>query len=183
MSRENGLIDLTESLDFSPKPSAWRERGRSATIDLSCPHESHVDAVDLGRPARVDEAGPSHYMQPAVLQDAETSGAGADTQLDVADTGKSIGKRKRVSQAERARQAEVRKQETQARRAEAKAQKEQASANKNARVAAEKKEKQVLQKRIDQYGKTVRYSSTAPQQTKDRMARAMPSMLLTPTYC
>jgi len=177
MSGTDGLIDLTGSpdaihLQLLPK----RRRACSAMIDVTGGAESEDDTVDLSWPAQQNEAGPSHYMQPATLQEAEATGASgaACEQADAPQTGKGAGKRKRAAPAESARQAETKQQEAEARRAAAKKRKEEARATKK---AAEQKEKQTQQKRVDQYGRIVRYSSNAPMQTKERMARAMPSML------
>lgn len=175
MSGTDGLIDLTGSpdanrLQFLPR----RRRACSAVIDVTGRAESDVDTVDLSWPAQQDEAGPSHYTQPATLQEAEATGASAaaDEQADVPHSRKGAGKRKRSAPAQGASQAETKQQVAEARRAAAKKRKDQARATKK---AAEQKEKQMQQRRVDQYGRTVRYSSNAPQQTKERMARAMPN--------
>ncbi len=177
MSGTDGLIDLTGSpdathLQFLPR----RRRACSAIIDVTGGAESDVDTVDLSWPAQQDQAGPSHYMQPATLSEAEATGAtvAACEQADAPQSGKGAGKRKRAAPAEGARQADTKQQEVEARKAAAKKRKEEARATKK---AAEQKEKQMQERRVDQYGRTVRYSSNAPMQTKERMARAMPGTL------
>lgn len=177
MSGTDGLIDLTGSPDDTHLQLLPRRRSpRSAIVDVTGAAESDVGTVDLSWPAQQGEAGPSHYMQPAMLQKVEATGASeaAFEQADAPQSGKGAGKRKRAAPAEGARQAETKQQEAGARKAAAKLRKEEARASKKAKLAAEQKN---MQKRVDQYGRTVRYSSNAPQQTKERMARAMPSML------
>ncbi len=174
MSGTDGLIDLTGSPDATQlQLLPRRSRACSAIIDVTGGAESDVDTVDLSWPAQQDEAGPSHYMQPAKLQEAEATGATVAA-ADAPQSGKSAGKRKRAAPAEGARQADTEQQEVEARKAPAKKRKEEARATKK---AVEQKEKQLQERRVDQYGRTVRYSSNAPMQTKERMARAMPGML------
>ncbi|DBB06531.1 TPA: hypothetical protein ACH3X1_012076 [Trebouxia sp. C0004] len=176
MRGTDGLIDLTGSPDATHlQLLPRRRRACSAIVDVTGGAQSDVDTVDLSWPAQQDEAGPSHYMQqPATLREAEATGASvaAFQQADAPQSGKGAGKRKRSAPAEGARQAETKQQEAEARRAAAKKRKAEARATKK---AAEQKEKQMQQKRVDQCGRTVRYSSNAPQQTKERMARAMPN--------
>ena len=177
MSGTDGLIDLTGSPDATRlQLLPRRRRACSAMIDVTGGAESDVDTVDLSWPAQQNEAGPSRYMQPATLQEAEATGASgpAFEQADASQSGKGAGKRKRSVPAEGAGQAETKQQEAEARRAAAKKRKDEARATKK---SAEQKEKQMQQKRVDQCGRTVRYSSNASMQTKERMARAMPSML------
>lgn len=178
MSGDDGLIDLTGSPDASlMQLPRRRHRSQMAAVDVNCSAKPESDTIDLSRPEQEDEAGPSGYTQPATLEQAETSGAAEEAVAP--QVGCSTGSRKRAPPAERVRQAEEKRQKTEVRRAEARAQKAEAKANKQAKAAAEQKQKQVQQKRVDQYGKTVRYSSNAPQQTKERMARAMPGMAAT----
>ena len=173
MSGEESCIDLTHSREASPNPRSRRRRiGSSATIDISSPTEDEVGLSDVVEQARTDEdeAEPGN-IQPGSSVQVQRSGA--DAKPGFAESGRGIGKRKRGSEAERARHtAEVTKQRAQARRAEARAQRELARANKKAN---EQLEKHAQQKRVDEFGNTVRYSSTPAQQTRERMARAMPS--------
>lgn len=177
MHGQDDLIDLTESPEASPIPAAWRRRARSATLDITSPAGSEVQVVDLSRAVQRNEAGPSNHMQPTVLDEADGSGSAAAAEPDLLTSGKSIGKRKRLVPAQHAGQAKPKKPDVHVSKAEAKAHKDEARASKKARMAAEQKAKQEQQKRVDQFGKTVRYASTAAQQTKERMARAMPSVL------
>ncbi|KAL3154181.1 hypothetical protein ABBQ32_013698 [Trebouxia sp. C0010 RCD-2024] len=82
-----------------------------------------------------------------------------------AEGSKSSGKRKRCWATDRAKQAEAKQQQVKAQRAEASALKAEAKAAKKA----------AKQKRVDQYGKLVRYASKPSEKTKERMARAMPN--------
>ena len=162
MRRHDDFIDLTGS----PDPPFKRKR-RSATIDLSSPGIINVGTVDFSRPKQADEAGPSNYMQSAAFEETERQDTAAELEEEEPSTSK--GKRKRSWAADRAKQAEGKKQQLKAQKAEAKAQRDDARAVKKARKAAE-------QKRVDQFGRTVRYASNAAEKTKERMARAMPSM-------
>lgn len=155
MNGTDGLIDLTGSPDATQLQTLpRRRRACSAMIDVTGGAESDVDTVDLSWPAQQDKAGSSHDMQPATLQEAETTGASvaALEQADAPQSGKGAGKRQRVAAADCARQAKRKQQEAEACRAAAKKRKEEARATKK---AAEKKEKQMQQKRVDQYGRTV----------------------------
>lgn len=165
MCGQDCLIDLTGP----STPGKWKRKTRSTTvadtIDLSGSPNTVAHVVDLGRRQQADGAGPSTTERPAKMVgmvEAESPNAAADSETEES---KSSGKRKRCWATDRAKQAEAKKQQLKAQRAEASALKAEAKA---AKKAAE-------QKRVDPFGKIVRYASKPSEKTKERMARAMPS--------
>ena len=169
MCGHNSPIDLTGCEEVPSSLGNWKRKRRCNTtktdaIDLSSPASTGADAVDFSRPQQADEAGPSNFEQPANIAEAAVQQAAAEA--DEEAVSKSTGKRKRSWAADRAKQAEAKKQLPKAQKSEAKALKEEAMAAKKA----------TEEKRVDQYGKTVRYASKPAEKTKERMARAMPSM-------
>ena len=167
MCGHNSPIDLTAGEERPSSPSKWKRKRRCChttdTIDLYSPASTATGAVDLSRPNQADEAGPSNYEQSANIAEAEVQHAAAEPEEEEVGTRK--GKRKRSWAADRAKQAETKKQMLKAEKAAAKALKGEAKAAK----------KVTEQKRVDQLGKTVRYSTKPSEKTKERMARAMPS--------
>lgn len=133
------------------------------TIDLSSPLDACARAIDLSRPEQADGAGPSTFERPADTVEAELQHAAAESESEA--EGRSTGKCKRSWATDRAKQAEAKKKQLKAQKAEASARKAEAKA---AQKAAE-------QKRVDQFGKIVRYAAKPSEKTKERMARAMPS--------
>ncbi|KAL3139925.1 hypothetical protein ABBQ38_004215 [Trebouxia sp. C0009 RCD-2024] len=165
MCGQDCLIDLTGP----STPGKWKRKTRSTTvadtIDLSGSPNTVAHVVDLGRRQQADGAGPSTTERPAKMVgmvEAESPNAAADSETEES---KSSGKRKRCWATDRAKQAEAKKQQLKAQRAEASALKAEAKA---AKKAAE-------QKRVDPFGKIVRYASKPSEKTKERMARAMPN--------
>lgn len=167
MCGQDDLIDLTGSPDPLSHHGCKRKR-RSATIDLSSAGITSAATVDFSRPEQADEAGPSNYMQVTSIEEAQRQNAAAELEEEEPSSSKGKGKCKRSWAADGAKQAEAKKQQLKAQKADAKAQREEATALKKARKATE-------QKRVDQFGKTVRYASNAAEKTKERMARAMPN--------
>ena len=167
MGGHNTPIDLTAAEERPSSPSNWKRKRRCChtadTIDLSSPASTATDAVDLGRSKQADEAGPSNYEQPANIAEVHVQHAAAEPEEEGVSTSK--GKRKRSWAADRARQAETKKKVLEAEKAAAKALRDEAKAAKKA----------TEQKRVDQFGKTVRCSTKPSEKTKERMARAMPS--------
>ena len=167
MCGDNSPIDLTAGDAGPSNLGNWRRKRRcnhtADTVDLSSPASTGTNAADLSRPKQADEAGPSYYEQPANIPEVEVQHAAAEPEGEELST--SRGKRKRSWAADRAKQAEVKKQLLKAQKAEAKVLRDEAKAAKKA----------TEQKRVDQFGKTVRYSSKPSEKTKERMARAMPS--------
>ena len=167
MCGQDDLIDLTGSPDPLSHHGCKRKR-RSATIDLSSAGITSAATVDFSRPEQADEAGPSNYMQVTSIEEAQRQNAAAELEEEEPSSSKGKGKCKRSWAADGAKQAEAKKQQLKAQKADAKAQRDEATALNKARKATE-------QKRVDQFGKTVRYASNAAEKTKERMARAMPS--------
>ena len=166
MCGDNCLIDLTAGEKGPSSPGQWKRKRRcnhtAETIDLSSTASPGTDTVDIQRPLQADEAGPSPHEQPAEVEEQH-----AAVESEEEPTNRRKGKRKRTWAADRATQIEAQKQLAKAQKAEAKAQKAEAKAMRDEAKAAEKK-------RVDQFGKIVRYATKASEKTKERMARAMP---------
>ena len=166
MCGDNCLIDLTAGEKGPSSPGQWKRKRRcnhtAETIDLSSTTSPGTDAVDIQRPLQADEAGPSTHEQPA-----EVEGQHAAVESEEEPSNRRKGKRKRTWAADRAKQVEAQKQLAKAQKAEAKAQKAEAKAIRDEAKAAGKK-------RVDQFGKIVRYATKASEKTKERMARSMP---------
>lgn len=166
MCGDNSLIDLTAGEKGPSSPGQWKGKRRcnhtAETIDLSSTASPGTDAVGVQRPLQADEAGPSTYEQPAEVEEQHAA-VGSEEEA----TNRRKGKRKRTGAADRAKQLEAQKQLVKAQKAEAKAQKAEAKAMRDEAKAAGKK-------RVDQFGKIVRYATKASEKTKERVARAMP---------
>lgn len=166
MCGDNILIDLTAGEKGPSSSGQWKGKRRcnhtAETIDLSSTAIPGTDAVDMQRPLQADEAGPSTHEHPAEVEEQHAA-VGSEEEA----TNRRKGKRKRTWAADRAKQVEGEKQLVKAQKAEAKAQKAEAKAMRDEAKAAGKK-------RVNQFGKIVRYATRASEKTKERMARAMP---------
>ena len=165
MCGQERVIDLTGLLDVHVSGQRKRKR-QSAALDSS---EAAANTVDLSRSDQDDEAGPSNYTPPAFTLEDEAHETAARSEV----TRSTKGKQER-SEAASAKQAEAKKQQLNAKKAEAKAERDAARLVKKARSCE--------QKRVNQLGNIVRYASNAPQKTKERMVRALPSMCACPPY-
>ena len=153
------MADTTETIDLTQSPPesrpAFRRKGARTTaeaaVDLTSETEDAAVACVDPHPQSHRDGACCSTAPAASPADAPESSSAA-----TAEPTHSKGKRKRTSpqDKEQARQKKL-----------------QAKAEQQAQNAADK--------RMDAHGKTVRWTTRAPQKTRERIARAMPSM----SYC
>lgn len=155
-----GMVDTTETIDLTQSPPesrpAVRRKGARITAEAAVDLTSDTEDAAV---ACVDPHRQSHHDGSCCSTGPAASPADAPGPSSAAtpEPAHSKGKRKRASPQD--------KEQARQKKLQAKA------------------EQQAADKRVDAHGKTVRWTTRAPQKTRERIARAMPSMSYYSHHC